>query len=105
MHSRGLKADFIPGDFVADALVNEFPDPIRGQKFLFPRVETGGRDILVKELTAKAGQVTEVAAYYSGCPARMDRGIWEAFRDGKVDIVTFASSKMLLSQFENLQIS
>jgi uroporphyrinogen III methyltransferase/synthase len=93
LHSRGLKADFIPGDFVADALVNEFPDPIRGQKFLFPRVETGGREILVKELTAKAGQVTEVAAYYSGCPARMDSGIWEAFRDGKVDIVTFASSK------------
>ncbi|MFM6058630.1 MAG: uroporphyrinogen-III synthase, partial [Microcystis aeruginosa] len=48
-------------------------------------------------------QVTEVAAYYSGCPARMDRGIWEAFRDGKVDIVTFASSKTVQNFYRLLE--
>jgi uroporphyrinogen III methyltransferase/synthase len=66
-------------------------------------VETGGREVLVKELTAKAGQVTEVAAYYSGCPARMDSQIWEAFRDEKVDIVTFASSKTVQNFYQLLR--
>lgn len=102
LQSRGLKADFIPGDFVADALVREFPDQITGQKFLFPRVETGGREVLVQELTAKGGQVTEVAAYDSGCPAQMESCVWEAFRERKVAIVTFASSKTVQNFYQLL---
>jgi uroporphyrinogen III methyltransferase/synthase len=102
LQSRGLQADFIPGDFVADALVREFPDQIAGQKFLFPRVETGGREILVKELREKGGQVTEVAAYDSGCPSQMDSSVWRAFQERKVAIVTFASSKTVQNFYQLL---
>jgi uroporphyrinogen III methyltransferase/synthase len=93
LQGKGLKADFIPTDFVADALVKDFPEAIEGQKFLFPRVETGGREVLVKELGEKGATVVEVAAYESGCPRQIDPLAWEALRTKSVHIITFASSK------------
>ncbi|MEM9976964.1 MAG: uroporphyrinogen-III synthase, partial [Cyanobacteria bacterium P01_D01_bin.2] len=91
--SRGLKADFIPTSYVADALVEEFPVPLPGLRLLFPRVETGGRDVLVKEFTAQTATVTEVAAYESGCPQTMAAGAAAALQQGQVNAITFASSK------------
>lgn len=90
---RGLRADFMPADYVADALVAEFPLPLAGLKLLFPRVETGGRDVLVKEFSAQGATVTEVAAYESGCPPAMTAVAVTALRQGQVDAITFASSK------------
>ena len=57
-----LQPDFVPPQFVADSLVAAFPEELAGKKVLFPRVETGGREILVKELIAKGAEVVEVAA-------------------------------------------
>ncbi len=101
LKQRGLQPNFIPPDFVADSLVKNFPEPPVGKKILFPRVETGGREVLVKELTAKGAEVTEVAAYESRCPdisvLRIPsvNGIspLEALQNKKVDVITFASSK------------
>ncbi|MEM9002362.1 MAG: uroporphyrinogen-III synthase [Cyanobacteria bacterium P01_F01_bin.86] len=90
---RGLTPDFIPPNFVADSLVADFPEPVAGQKLLFPRVESGGRDVLVKEMIAAAASVTEVPAYESGCPLNPDTFAIAALKERRVDIVTFASSK------------
>ncbi|NEP63098.1 MAG: uroporphyrinogen-III C-methyltransferase [Symploca sp. SIO2G7] len=90
---RGLKADFIPADYVADALVESFPEPLAGLKILFPRVETGGRDLLVREFSARGATVTEVAAYESGCPKMMAAEAAIALQQEQVHAVTFASSK------------
>jgi uroporphyrinogen III methyltransferase / synthase len=90
---RSLKPDFIPPQFVADALIEHFPETISGQSFLFPRVEAGGRDILVQALTAQGATVTEVAAYQSGCPAQIDSQALLALRNKQVNMITFASSK------------
>lgn len=90
---RGLKADFMPADYVADALAEEFPVPLTGLKLLFPRVETGGRNVLLKEFSAQGATVTEVAAYESGCPSAMTATAVVALRQGQVDAITFASSK------------
>ena len=89
----GLQPDFIPPDFVADSLVENFPEPINHKKILFPRVETGGREVLVKELIAQGAEVVEVAAYQSGCPDNISPEIWEALQQKQIDIITFASSK------------
>jgi uroporphyrinogen III methyltransferase/synthase len=89
----GLQPDFIPPDFVADSLADHFPESLERRKVLFPRVETGGRDVLVKELTARGAEVVEVAAYQSGCPEQMAPDAWEALQQGRVDLITFASSK------------
>lgn len=88
-----LQPDFIPPDFVADSMVANFPEPLEGKKVLFPRVETGGREVLVKELTAKGAEVIEVAAYQSRCPQAIAPDALEALQRHVVDIITFASSK------------
>jgi len=95
---RGLQPDFIPPDFVADSLIAHFPngangDSLTGKKILFPRVESGGRDVLVKEFTDRGAVVTEVAAYQSRCPEAIAPAILKALEQEQVDIVTFASSK------------
>ena len=93
LQQRNLQPDFIPPDFVADSLVDNFPEELTQQKILFPRVETGGREVLVKELTAKDAEVVEVAAYQSGCPQKIEPNVWQALQQKQIDIITFASSK------------
>lgn len=88
-----LQPDFIPPNFIADSLVTNFPEKLSGQKILFPRVETGGREVLVKELQQQGAEVIEVPAYQSGCPENADETALQALQDGLIDIVTFASSK------------
>jgi uroporphyrinogen III methyltransferase/synthase len=89
----GVNADFIPPNFVADSLIETFPENLLDQNILFPRVETGGRDILVKQLQEKGTNITEVPAYQSGCPDSISPDILQALIDQKIDIIPFASSK------------
>ncbi|OKH17897.1 uroporphyrinogen-III C-methyltransferase [[Limnothrix rosea] IAM M-220] len=93
LEQEGLKADFIPPDYVADSLVENFPEALDHQKILFPRVETGGRNILVKELTAQGATIVEAPAYESGCPHSVPGEVWQALQNKHIKIVTFASSK------------
>ncbi|OYE00833.1 uroporphyrinogen-III C-methyltransferase [Nostoc sp. 'Peltigera membranacea cyanobiont' 232] len=88
-----LQADFIPPNFVADSLVENFPEELDGKKVLFPRVESGGREVLVKELTLKGAKVIEVAAYQSCCPSGVPPAAELALQNCKVNVITFASSK------------
>ncbi len=93
LQQRGLQADFIPPNFVADSLVAEFPESVSGKNILFPRVETGGREVLVAEFTAAGANVTEVAAYQSGCPKKIDPAVANLLLQRQVDVITFTSSK------------
>lgn len=95
LQQHGLQPDFIPPDFVADSLIDHFPDRERlaGLKLLFPRVETGGREVLVNDFTAAGATVVEVAAYQSGCASAIAPPILEALQQHQIDVVTFASSK------------
>jgi uroporphyrinogen III methyltransferase / synthase len=93
LQQYGITADFIPPNFIADALVSNFPTSPAGQRILFPRVETGGREVLVQELTNLGAIVVEVPAYQSRCPIEVDPIAIAALRNRQVDIITFASSK------------
>jgi uroporphyrinogen III methyltransferase / synthase len=93
LQRRGILADFVPTDFVADAMVASFPESLTGQRVLFPRVESGGRELLVQAFTATGAQVDEVAAYQSICPTQADPGALLALQRREIDIITFASSK------------
>ena len=42
LQEYNLQADFIPPDFIADSMAENFPESLRGKQILFPRVETGG---------------------------------------------------------------
>ncbi|MDB9314072.1 uroporphyrinogen-III C-methyltransferase [Spirulina sp. CS-785/01] len=98
-----LTPDYIPPDFVADSLVEHFPDPIAGQKLLFPRVETGGREVLVQEITSAGGTVVEVPAYQSVCPEEMPSEVVQGLQRQEIDILTFASSKTVRNFVHLLQ--
>ena len=93
LRSHSLQPDFIPPHFVADSLVENFPDQLQNSKILFPRVESGGREVLVKEFTAQGAQVIEVPAYQSCCPENIDPIALAALQNQAVNIITFASSK------------
>ncbi|WP_373537652.1 uroporphyrinogen-III C-methyltransferase [Microcoleus sp.] len=100
LRSHSLQPDFIPPNFVADSLVENFPwqgghggTAPTNCKILFPRVESGGREVLVKEFTAKGAQVIEVPAYQSCCPETIAPIALAALQNQAVNIITFASSK------------
>ena len=93
LQQRHLNPDFIPPDYIADSLVANFPDTLQGCQILFPRVETGGREVLVKELSSQGATVVEVAAYQSQCPPTIDLSAWHALQNQQIDVLTFASSK------------
>jgi uroporphyrinogen III methyltransferase / synthase len=93
LENAGIAIDFSPQEFVADALVAQFPEPLEGLRLLFPRVESGGRDVLVREFCDRGATVIEVPAYESRCPASIDPGALAALRSGQIQVITFASSK------------
>jgi uroporphyrinogen-III synthase len=105
LKQRGLQPDFVPPEFVADAMVVNFPESIEAKKILFPRVESGGRDILVKAFTDRGAEVTEVAAYQSACPEIPDPTAIAALKNRSVQVITFASSKTVKHFCELLQRS
>lgn len=88
----GLIPDLIPEEFIADRLLQVFPHR-QGQRVLFPRVESGGREVLVRGLRAEGAEVIEVAAYQSVCPAQADPQVIQQLRSQTIDVLTFASSK------------
>jgi len=95
----GITPDLVPTDFVADALVDAFlaiPNHVlTDKKMLFPRVESGGREILVEQLQKHGAIVDAIPAYESGCPEVIDPVALEAIQnqDQKLDAIAFASSK------------
>ncbi|MBW4465334.1 MAG: uroporphyrinogen-III synthase [Pegethrix bostrychoides GSE-TBD4-15B] len=103
LQANGRQPDFIPPDFVADALAEHFPGAATGLRLLFPRVETGGRELLVKALSAQGAIVTEVPAYQSGCTTVLPPEIATALQQQQITIVTFASSKTVACFHQLLQ--
>ncbi|MFM5981577.1 MAG: uroporphyrinogen-III synthase [Sphaerospermopsis kisseleviana] len=88
-----IQPDFIPPHFIADSLVINFPENLAGKKILFPRVESGGRQVLVQELTSQGAEVREVPAYESFCPQTIPPAAEKALQNHSLDVITFASSK------------
>ncbi|MGI0494485.1 uroporphyrinogen-III C-methyltransferase [Alkalinema pantanalense CENA528] len=103
LRSRSLNPDFIPPNFVADSLIEAFPEPVAGFKILFPRVESGGREVLVKEFTAQGATVVEVPAYQSACPAAISPEALQALQSRAVDVITFTSSKTVRHFYQLLE--
>jgi uroporphyrinogen-III synthase len=110
LKKRGFNPDFTPPHFVADSLIEQFPealnpDALNNAQILFPRVESGGREVLVQAFTAAGAIVTEVAAYQSGCPTEPDATAIAAIASQQVTIVTFASSKTVKHFYRLLEQS
>ena len=92
---QGITPDFVPEEFVADALVKSLPIS-EGDRLLFPRVESGGRPTLIEGLTKRGVDVVEVAAYESRCPLEIPPQPLALLNSQQVDVLTFASSKTVV---------
>lgn len=88
LQERGVRAEFIPSEYVAEAVANGIGD-VAGQWILLPRADTA-REALAVELARRGAIVHEVAAYRT-LPATPDpQGLAELRRG--VDALTFTSS-------------
>jgi uroporphyrinogen III methyltransferase / synthase len=93
---HGLKVDLMPGEYRAEAVVEELRamGDLSGQAFLLPRADIA-RELLADELRKSGGAVTEVTAYRT-VAVEPDRDnepdIYRMLLDRKVDAMTFTSA-------------
>ena len=97
LEDMDVKVSFVPPSFVADSLVEYFPQNQKGLKLFIPRVQTGGRSILSDSFKLKGAEVTEVAAYESSCPKDIPQKTIDALNSGQIDIIAFTSGKTVIN--------
>ena len=90
------KISFVPPSFVADSLLDYFPQNQKGLKLFIPRVQTGGRSILSDSFKLKGAEVTEVAAYESSCPKDIPQKTIDALNSGQIDIIAVSYTHLTL---------
>jgi len=88
LEKRGVRATFIPEEYVAEAIVEGIGD-VRGKCILLPRAEIA-REALAEELGRRGAIVHEIAAYRTLPAAPDPQGLTELRRG--VDAITFTSS-------------
>ena len=88
-----VKISFVPPKFIADSLIEYFPERAKGLKIFIPRVQTGGRSILSEFFNSKGSEVIEVAAYESFCPKEIPQKTIDALNSKNIDIIAFTSGK------------
>jgi uroporphyrinogen III methyltransferase/synthase len=92
----GITPDLVPADFIADSLIDAFltgNHVLTGKKLLFPRVQSGGREVLVEQLQQHGAIIESIPAYESGCPEVIDPVALSAIQNQNLAAITFASSK------------
>ncbi len=106
LEDLGATADFIPPDFVADSLLENFPVGVWGQRILLPRVQSGGRTLLAEAFGEAGARVSrEVAAYESRCPKDLPALTAAALEAGMADAICFSSGKTVRHTVQLLEPS
>jgi uroporphyrinogen III methyltransferase/synthase len=101
---HGLRADFVPREYSAKAIVEQIGD-VTGQRILLPRADIA-REALAEGLRARGAHVDDVAAYRTiPTDANDPRGqdICAQLERGEIDIITFTSSSTVRGLFNALQ--
>lgn len=101
----GIAPSFTPPNFVSDSLIECFPnrDNLKGTRILYPKLEVGGRENILEELSSLGATVTAVPAYQSNCSSEIPNSIENAFSEGRIDVVTFASPKTVECFYQMIQ--
>ena len=102
LERRGVHADCIPSQYVAEALVQELRSHIQpGDRALLPRAESG-RQVLVEGLSTLGASVHQVVAYRTVVPEGSQGKATGLLANGQIDAVTFASSSSVRNLVELL---
>ena len=88
----GLRADYVPTEAVAEAMLSQWPDlDPTGKRIVFLRAKEA-REILPEELTARGAVVTIVPVYETLFDGDGGDAIRRLLAEGRVDAVTFTSA-------------
>ena len=93
----GIEADFVPPEFVAESLIENFPVSGYGLRVFLPRVQTGGRNFIADEFRNSGSRVVEVPAYETRCPDSIPIETINAISNRKIDAMVFSSGKTVLN--------
>ncbi len=97
LEERSLLCDIVPGEFVAEALLEELEKQgVRGEKMLIP-CAAEARDVLAEGLRSQGAEVTRVHLYDTVKPDTVDEALREAVESA--DMITFASSSTVRNFF------
>ncbi len=88
-----IKVDFVPPDFIAESLIENFPVSGYGLEIFLPRVQTGGRSKIAEEFRNAGARVVEVSAYESSCPESIPDETINAIQKKEISAIIFSSGK------------
>jgi uroporphyrinogen III methyltransferase / synthase len=88
---HGVRADWIPKEFRAEALADGLGPHVRDKRVLLPRAE-GARDLLPISLARAGAEVVDVATYRAKPPDALPGRVLELLERRSIDAITFTSS-------------
>ena len=88
---RGIRADFTPTEFVAEAVLEQFPEPVAGKRILIPRAAQA-REVLPQTWRKAGATVDVVSAYQTELETEGADEIRKLLTSGELDAITFTSS-------------
>ncbi len=88
----GLRADFMPTEAVAEAILAEWPDSdLTGQRILLPRAREA-REILPDQLRERGATVDVIAAYETRMDGEASDRLKQQLQNGEINVLTFTAS-------------
>jgi uroporphyrinogen-III synthase len=97
---HGLRAEFMPSAYVAEAILAEIGD-VAGQRILLPRADIA-RELLAAGLRERGAQVDEIAAYRT-VPGDGAAELAKHIEANAVDAITFTSSSTVRYTLDGLE--
>jgi len=91
IQSLGVRVDFVPQEFVAEAVVREFPDDPKGKRILIPRAKEA-REVIPEKLRELGADVDVVTSYKTEAEESDVADVSDRIQAGEIDIITFTSS-------------
>ena len=91
LQSRGIRPDFMPTEFVAEAVIAQFPEAVAGKRILLARAHEA-REVLPETWRERGATVDVVSAYQTTLATDGADDIRQQLERGEIDAVTFTSS-------------
>jgi len=99
LRKLGVRVDFTPTEFVAEAVVDQFPEDPSGKRILILRAAEA-REVLPEKLTERGAIVDVVPIYRTELEQSDAARVREMLLNGEIDIITFTSSSTVTNFIE-----
>ncbi|MEN6372572.1 MAG: uroporphyrinogen-III C-methyltransferase [Armatimonadota bacterium] len=87
----GLRVEYVPSEFVAEAVLRDFPVDPSGKKIFIPRAKDA-RDVLPDMLRERGADVTVATLYETVIEDSDAAPVRKMIENGEIDAITFTSS-------------